>query len=83
VSPEVAANLSKIAHADVVTEEGLNRLFEKKSYADNSWLSVNYVQSCVKDKVGVGKLVQIDFSAPISASGSIEYKGIPDMLNEL
>jgi hypothetical protein len=42
-------------------------MFEKKQNAkDFNWKTVEYVQSCVKDTVGIGKQLTIHFFAPLN-----------------
>lgn len=55
----------------------MHRFFEKKSGKDNQWLNTNYVQACVKDSLGVGKVITIQYTAPIDAHGQIVYKDFP------
>ena len=46
-------------------EEGLPRIFEKRSAKDNFWRLIEYVQTCVKDSVGIGKPINVHFFAPL------------------
>ena len=66
--PEVEPflELDEIAHSEIFTEFSINRLFEKKSGKDQSWKTVNYIQACVKDSIGVGKPISVHFFAPLT-----------------
>jgi hypothetical protein len=44
----------QISNEEVIGEEGLPKLFDKKG-KDNFWKLIDYVQTCVKDIGGVGK----------------------------
>lgn len=67
-------------------------MFENKvTSKDFNWRSVEYVQSCVKDAVGIGKSYILNFFAPINeesdskAAEEIDYnyKQMPDDLKLL
>jgi hypothetical protein len=47
------------ALTQVVPEEALTRLFDKKPLKDVVWRLVEYIQTTVKDPVGVGKPIII------------------------
>lgn len=63
----------------------LNKLISK----DFNWKTVEYVQSCVKDSVGVGKPLSYHYFAPLDQSGinasqnEIDYKKVLDDVDEL
>jgi hypothetical protein len=44
----------------------LPSLFNKKSRSDLLWRLVDYIQTCVKDPIGIGKPINIHFYAPIN-----------------
>jgi hypothetical protein len=63
----------------------LNKLISKEF----NWKTVEYVQSCVKDSVGVGKPLSYHFFAPIDQSSvqatqdEIDYKSVLEEVDEL
>ena len=60
------------------------RLFDKKQTKDSFWRQVEYVQTCVKDMVGIGKLITVNFYAPIDfATGKIDYEKFKAMPDEI
>lgn len=60
----------------MVHDEGLPKLFEKRSAKDTMTRLIEYIQTCVKDDKGIGKPIFIDFYAPLneqSPSSCIQY----------
>jgi hypothetical protein len=51
--------------AEVISLDQMPRLFEKKLPSDLQWRMVDYIQTCVKDEIGIGKPISIHFYAPL------------------
>lgn len=55
------------AFSEVLNESQLMRMFSIKQHAKElNWKCVEFVQSCVKDPIGIGKQININFFAPIN-----------------
>lgn len=72
---------------EVYTEIEFKNFMEKKPHDKNfNWKAVEFVQTCVKDQMGIGKPININFFANIDETSdktaaqeiSYDYKGIAD-----
>lgn len=78
--------------AEVLTDKDLETMFNKKPNSkDFNWKTVEYIQTCVKDQVGIGKHMIVNFFAPLNETNdktanqevSYDYKHMPDELTLL
>lgn len=55
--------------SEVLSDSEFRGLFQQKLNAkDFNWRTVEYIQTCVKDTIGIGKQINIHFFAPIDDS---------------
>jgi len=60
----------------VLTDKDFSNMFDKKPNAkDFNWRTVEYVQSCIKDPIGIGKQYSVHFFAPLNetSTSTIDY----------
>ena len=70
------------------TELEFATMFDKRN---TNWREIEYVQSCVKDPIGIGKHLQVHFYAPINetteatakAEVCYDYSGMEEELHML
>jgi hypothetical protein len=65
----------------------VQKLFEKKAAKDVFWKLIECIQSCVKDKVGIGKPILVQFFAPLDESvpdyHTIDFSSFKKMPDDL
>lgn len=79
--------------SEILSDREFSNMFDKKPNAkDFNWKAVEYIQACVKDSIGIGKLLKIEFYAPLDESDDVSaskeiaydrYKLMPDELQLL
>ena len=76
--------------SEVLSDSEFLSLFQKKLNAkDFNWRTVEYIQTCVKDTIGIGKQINVHFFAPIDdssrqkAQGEIPFDRFKEMPSEL
>lgn len=53
--------------SEVLTDKDFSIMFDKKPNSkDFNWKTVEYIQTCVKDKDGTGKHMVVNFFAPLN-----------------
>jgi hypothetical protein len=51
---------------EVVDEQRLDKLFEKRNQTQDKWSQVECVQACVKDRIGVGTPIGFQWFSPLN-----------------
>jgi hypothetical protein len=75
--------------SEVLTDKDFSNMFDKKPNAkDFNWRTVEYVQSCIKDPIGIGKQCSVHFFAPLDETNhsltiDYDYTRMPDELQLL